>query len=174
LAGHHAAALLDRQVVDWLNAMFGSPKSASGTLVSGVSMGNIIAVAVGRVDVRELGVAGIPKPLAFYGSDQIHSYHRKAREALGLGNRAPRRITTDRSVRIDLAALEAAIAADRAEGSEPACVIATAARSTRALSTISRRSPCLPNAKTSGCISTAPSARCSPSRPRMLGESRGS
>jgi glutamate/tyrosine decarboxylase-like PLP-dependent enzyme len=78
------------------------------------------------VDVRELGVAAIPKPLAFYGSDQIHSCHRKAMEALGLGNRALRRIATDRSLRIDLAALEAAIAADRAEGFQPACVIATA------------------------------------------------
>ena len=129
--GAHAAALLDRQVVDWLKAMVGFPKSASGTLVSGGSMGNIIALAVARnvkagVDVRELGVAAIPKPLAFYGSDQIHSCHRKAMEALGLGNRALRRIATDRALRIDLAALEAAIAADRAEGFEPACVIATA------------------------------------------------
>ena len=94
------------------------PQSASGTLVSGGSMGNIIALAVARnvkagVDVRELGVAAIPKPLAFYGSDQIHSCHRKAMEALGLGNRALRRIATDRSLQIDLAALEAAIAADR-------------------------------------------------------------
>ena len=121
--GAHAAALLDRQVVDWLKAMVGFPKSASGTLVSGGSMGNIIALAVARnvkagIDVRELGVAAIPRPLAFYGSDQIHSCHRKAMEALGLGNRALRRIATDRALRIDLAALEAAIAADRAEGFE--------------------------------------------------------
>jgi glutamate/tyrosine decarboxylase-like PLP-dependent enzyme len=129
--GAHAAALLDRQVVDWLKEMVGFPKSASGTLVSGGSMGNIIALAVARnvkagIDVREFGVAAIPKPLIVYGSDQIHSCHRKAVEALGLGNRALRRIPTDRSLRIDLAALEAAIAADRTEGFEPACVIATA------------------------------------------------
>ena len=74
--GAHAAALLDRQVVDWLKAMVGFPKSASGTLVSGGSMGNIIALAVARnvkagVDVRELGVAAIPKPLRLLrlGSD---------------------------------------------------------------------------------------------------------
>src|SRR5215472_13295546 len=81
--GAHAAALLDRQVVDWLKAMVGFPKSASGTLVSGGSVGNIIALTVARnvkagADVRELGVAAIPKRLAFYGSDQIHSCHRKA------------------------------------------------------------------------------------------------
>jgi glutamate/tyrosine decarboxylase-like PLP-dependent enzyme len=137
--GAHAAALLDRQVVDWLKAMVAFPKSASGALVSGGSMGNLIALAVARnvkagVDARELGVAAFPRPLAFYGSDQIHSCHRKAMEALGLGNRALPRIATDRSLRIDLAALEVAIAADRAEGFQPACVIATAGRSTPARS----------------------------------------
>ena len=129
--GNHAAALMDRQVVDWFKAMVGFPRSASGTLVSGGSMGNLIGLAVARnvkagVDVRELGVAAIEKPLCFYGSDQIHSCHRKAVEALGLGNRALRRIPTDRALRIDLDKLRAAIAKDRAEGLKPCCVIATA------------------------------------------------
>ncbi len=75
----------------------GFPASASGTLVSGGSMANIIGLTVARnvkagIDVREHGVAAIEKPLRFYGSDQIHSCHRKAMEALGLGNRALRRI----------------------------------------------------------------------------------
>ena len=80
--------------------MMGFPASASGTLVSGGSMANIIGLTVARnvkagVDVREHGVAAIEKPLRFYGSDQIHTCHRKAMEALGLGNRALRRIPTD-------------------------------------------------------------------------------
>src|SRR6185312_5790404 len=76
--------------------------------------------------VRELGVAAIEKSLCFYGSDQIHSCHRKAMEALGLGNRALRRIPTDRALRMDVEALRAAIAKDRADGLAPCCVIATA------------------------------------------------
>ena len=67
--------------------MVGFPESASGTLVSGGSMGNIIALAVARNVKAGVDVAGIPKPLTFYGSDQIHSCHRKAMEAFGLGNR---------------------------------------------------------------------------------------
>ena len=103
--GNHAAALMDQQVVDWCKEMVGFPASASGTLVSGGSMANIIGLTVARnvkagIDVREHGVAAIAKPLRFYGSDQIHSCHRKAMEALGLGNRALRRIrptpTSDR------------------------------------------------------------------------------
>jgi aromatic-L-amino-acid decarboxylase len=129
--GNHAAALMDQQVVNWCKEMLGFPASASGTLVSGGSMANIIGLTVARnakagIDVREHGVAAIEKPLRFYGSDQIHSCHRKAMEALGLGNRALRRIATDHELRIDLSALRAAIAEDRAAGFRPACVIGTA------------------------------------------------
>jgi aromatic-L-amino-acid decarboxylase len=129
--GNHAAALMDQQVVGWFRQMMGFPASASGTLVSGGSMANIIGLTVARnvkagVDVREHGVGAIEKPLRFYGSDQLHSCHRKAMEALGLGNRALRRIRADSELRIDLAALRAAIAEDRAAGFLPACVIGTA------------------------------------------------
>jgi glutamate/tyrosine decarboxylase-like PLP-dependent enzyme len=129
--GNHAAAYLDHQVVNWCKEIVGFPASASGTLVSGGSMANIVGLTVARnakagIDVREHGVAGIERPLRFYGSDQIHSCHRKAMEVLGLGNRALRRIATDSALRIDLHALRTAIAEDRTAGFQPACVIGTA------------------------------------------------
>lgn len=129
--GNHAAALMDGQVVDWCKEMVGFPASAGGTLVSGGSMANMIGLAVARnakagIDVREYGVAAIRKPLRFYASDQIHSCHRKAMEALGLGNRALRRIPTDSELRMDIGALRAAITDDRAAGFQPACVVGTA------------------------------------------------
>lgn len=129
--GSHAAALVDGQVVNWCKEMLGFPAEASGTLVSGGSMANLIGLTVARnvkagVDVREEGVAAMAQPLRFYGSDQLHSCHRKAMEALGLGNKALRRIGTDAALRIDVAALEAAIVQDRAQGLRPACIIASA------------------------------------------------
>jgi glutamate/tyrosine decarboxylase-like PLP-dependent enzyme len=129
--GDHAAALMDQQVVGWLKEMIGFPASASGTLVSGGSMANLLGLLVARnlkagVDVRERGVAAIEQPLRFYGSDQIHGCHRKAVEALGHGNAALRRIPTDPQFRIDIAALRAAIADDRSAGHHPACLIANA------------------------------------------------
>ena len=80
--GDHAATLMDQQVVNWCKEMIGFPATASGTLVSGGSMANIIGLTVARnaksgVDVRERGVAAIEKPLRFYGSDQLHGCHRK-------------------------------------------------------------------------------------------------
>lgn len=129
--GNHAAACMDRQVVDWCRQMVGFPEGAGGSLVSGGSMANLIALAVARnvkagIDVREHGVAALPAPLAFYGSDQAHSCHRKAIEALGHGNRALRRIPTGADLRMDLDALRRAVAEDRTAGIVPAAVIATA------------------------------------------------
>jgi aromatic-L-amino-acid/L-tryptophan decarboxylase len=128
--GNHAAALMDQQVVGWFKEMVSFPPSASGTLVSGGSMANIVGLTVARnlkagLDVREEGVAAIERPLRFYGSDQLHSCHRKAMELLGLGNRALRRIATNDQLQIDIDALSAAITEDRAAGFLPACIIAT-------------------------------------------------
>lgn len=129
--GSHAAALVDQQLVGWLRDMIGLPPTASGTLVNGGSMANLIGLTVARnamapIDLREEGVGALGRPLRFYGSDQLHSCHRKALETLGLGNRALRRIVTDAAFRIDVAALREAIGEDRKAGFQPAGIIGTA------------------------------------------------
>lgn len=129
--GNHAAAQIDRQVVNWFKQMMGFPEDASGTLVSGGSMANIIGLTVARnkmagTDVRKNGIGGIDKPLRFYGSDQVHSCHQIAMENLGLGSKALRKIPSHADCSLDIAALQAAIDEDRAAGFKPACVIATA------------------------------------------------
>lgn len=129
--GNNAAALMDRQVVDWLKQMMGFPQDAGGTLVSGGSMANIIGLTAARnamagIDVRADGVAAIPQPLRFYASDQVHSCHQKAVELLGLGNKALRRVPTGPDFRMNVGTLKTMIAEDRRAGCRPACVIATA------------------------------------------------
>jgi len=129
--GNTAPAQVDRQVVDWLKAMMEFPAGASGTLTSGGSMANMVGLTVARnamagVDVRVEGITSLPQPLRFYASDQVHSCHQKAMEALGLGSRALRLVPSDAAFRMDIAALRQAIAEDRAAGIKPACVIATA------------------------------------------------
>lgn len=129
--GNHAAAMIDKQVVDWCKEMVGFPASASGTLVSGGSMANMIALTVARnvkagIDVRELGVANIDKPLRFYSSDQVHGCHQKAVEVLGLGRQALVKVPSNVHFEMDIAALRAAIQEDRAAGLQPVCVIANA------------------------------------------------
>jgi glutamate/tyrosine decarboxylase-like PLP-dependent enzyme len=129
--GDTAANLVEQQVTRWIRELMGFPESASGALVSGGSMANIIGLTAARnasagVDLRQDGVAQMEQPLAFYASDQVHSCHHKAMNLLGLGAKALRHIPTDGGFRMDLRALRDAIDADRRSGTKPACVIATA------------------------------------------------
>lgn len=141
LAGfNQAPALVEHQVLAWLAELMGFPGDASGLLVTGGSMANVLGVAVARFaalqaigyDVREWGVqarpdgAGPPRMIC-YGSTETHSWARKAVELLGLGNAGLRRIPADRDYRLDLEALRRAVAEDRGTGALPVCVIATAA-----------------------------------------------
>lgn len=128
--GNHAAALMDKQVVDWLRQMMGFPDSASGTLTSGGSVANLIALtvarnlAVGQDEIRENGLSGAR--LAFYGSDQMHGCHLTAMEVLGLGRSALRKIQSRPDYTIDPDALRDAIARDRSDGITPVAIIANA------------------------------------------------
>ena len=129
--GNMAAAQLDRQVTGWIREMVGFPESASGTLVNGGSMANIIGLMAARnamadVDLRQEGVDAMPQPLRFYASDQVHNCHHKAMNLLGLGKKSLCKIPSDDAFRLDLGALKAQIRADRDQGIKPACVIATA------------------------------------------------
>ncbi len=129
--GDTAAAATDRQVVAWLTEMMGFPATASGTLTSGGSMANMVGLTVARnalagVDVRTEGITALPRGLRFYTSDQAHTAHQKALEILGLGSRSLRLVASDEAFRMDLNALAAAIAEDRAAGRQPVAVIAAA------------------------------------------------
>ncbi len=124
----HVANHVELQVIEWFKQMLGFPSGASGLLVSGGSMANLVGLAVARsaqagLNVREEGVAGIARPLVVYGSTEMHSSLQRGVELLGLGNRNLRRIPVDEHHRIDLSALRAAIRRDSEEGLQPACLI---------------------------------------------------
>lgn len=129
--GNMAAGLVDQQVTDWLRQILNFPETASGTLVGGGSMANIIGLMAARnakagIDLHRDSVADMPQPMRFYASDQVHNVHMKAMNLLGLGGKALCRVPSDANCQMDLGALNAAISGDRAMGIRPACVIATA------------------------------------------------
>jgi aromatic-L-amino-acid decarboxylase len=66
------------------------------------------------------------RPLAVYASTEAHSCIRKAVELLGLGTDSLRSVPTDGRLRMDVAALRAAVRADRRKGVLPLCVVGTA------------------------------------------------
>jgi aromatic-L-amino-acid decarboxylase len=123
--------LVEAQVVRWLTELMGLPTDASGLLVSGGSMANVIALAAARnlkagYDVRQLGVRGGTGPLTLYASRETHNSVTKGAELLGLGRDGLRLLPVDPQFRLDVRELKAAIAADRAEGRLPFCVVANA------------------------------------------------
>jgi glutamate/tyrosine decarboxylase-like PLP-dependent enzyme len=130
--GNHVANHVEAQVVDWCKEIVGFPGTSSGLLVSGGSMANLVGLAVARnalagVDVRGRGVAEVPGRLLTYASVEVHSCVQKAIEALGLGAASLRKVPVNAAYEIDTAALERMIAADRAAGDRPLCVIGNAA-----------------------------------------------
>jgi aromatic-L-amino-acid/L-tryptophan decarboxylase len=129
--GDHGANYVEIQVVDWLKEMFRYPAEASGLLVSGASMANLVGLTVARntlagYDIRQKGLRAGQRQMVLYASQEVHSCVHKAAELLGLGREALRLIPVKQNFEMDLAALERAIAADRADGFQPFCVVGTA------------------------------------------------
>jgi glutamate/tyrosine decarboxylase-like PLP-dependent enzyme len=126
----HAANLVEAQVINWCKEMTGFATDASGLLVSGGSMANLVGLAVARnaragFDIRRLGVSAA-RPMVLYASTEAHSSIQKAVELLGLGDDAFHRIPVNDQFEIDIPALEAAIRDDRAAGLHPFCVVGNA------------------------------------------------
>ncbi len=129
--GAQAGNLVESQVISWCKEMLGFPPTASGILVSGGSMANLVGLTVARnshagFDVRAEGIGGAPKPLRFYASAEVHSSVHKAVELLGLGHKALRLVPVQSDCTINLGLLRKAIRADRERGDLPLCVVGCA------------------------------------------------
>jgi aromatic-L-amino-acid/L-tryptophan decarboxylase len=118
--GSPGAAMVETVVLDWLRDICGLPATTEGLFVSGGSMANLTALAV-ALEER----AGIERPRAVvYVSDETHSSVERALRVTGV--RHVRVLPADRDQRLGPRALATAVAADRAAGRLPACVVATA------------------------------------------------
>ncbi len=127
----HIPIEVERQVVDWVRQMFGFPAGASGLFVTGTSMANLMAVLVARTSVlgksaRQRGIGEDGAHLTAYTSKAAHGCITKAMDIAGFGSDALRCIAVDDSHRIDVDALRARIARDRAVGLKPFLVVASA------------------------------------------------
>ena len=132
--GDHAAIYLEHAAVRWLMELIGFPVDGSmGLLTSGGSMASLTALAAARQraaredgwDIRAEGLRERPQ-LTMYMSTEAHTTLRKAAELLGIGSAAVRVVPVDADYRVDVAALRERIAADRADGCRPFCVVASA------------------------------------------------
>ena len=120
---------VERQVSEWIRALFGFPDSATGLFVTGTSMANLIGVLVARTaamgnSVRQQGTSG--HRLVGYASVSAHESVAKAFDISGLGTNALRKIPVNSHYQMDTSALAIAIAADREAGLVPFLVVGTA------------------------------------------------
>ena len=127
----HMPIEVERQIVEWTRQMFGFPEGASGIFVTGTSMANLMAVLVARTAAlgkqsRRCGVGEAGASLTAYTSKAAHGCIAKAMDISGLGSDALRCIDVDDGHRIDIDALRARIAGDRAIGLDPFLVVASA------------------------------------------------
>jgi aromatic-L-amino-acid/L-tryptophan decarboxylase len=127
----HIPIEVERQIVEWTRTMFGFPAEASGIFVTGTSMANLMAVLVARTamlgqSVRQHGLNDEGALLTAYTSTAAHGCIAKAMDIAGVGSDALRCIDTDRSHRIDVAALRARITVDRNAGLKPFLVVGSA------------------------------------------------
>src|SRR5688572_12941802 len=126
-----AATELEEVTLDWLRQMMGLDAGYEGIIYDTASVSSMHAIAAAREGVeqriREEGMSGRPDLplLRVYVSEHAHSSIEKGVITLGLGQRGLRKIPTDSEFRMDVAALERAIAEDKANGMIPFCVVAT-------------------------------------------------
>ncbi len=129
--GHHAAPLVEEQVINWMKEMLGLPENSSGLLVSGASMANFVGLTVARnakagFNVRDKGMRSAPQSLIVYASAEVHSSNQKAIELLGLGQENLHYIPVKDDYTIDIDVLKSTIKKDRESGRKPICIIGNA------------------------------------------------
>ncbi len=130
-AGFQSSAItVENVVLGWFKSLMGFPDDASGLLTTGGSDANLYGIAAGLYRgadaalIRSEGMGAVPRKI-IYTSDQAHFSVKRAARLLGLGESSVRVI---RSIdyRIDMAALQRAVDADRAAGLVPSIVVAHA------------------------------------------------
>ncbi len=114
------AVRIENACAAWLGEVIGYPRTSAGTLTSGGSLANLTAIVAAR-EARDPDGGG-----AVYMTRFVHHCVDKALHIAGRG-RAPRRLVeTDDRCRMSVAALEAAIEQDVADGIRPWLVVASA------------------------------------------------
>ena len=115
-------ARLEGITLGWLAGLMGYPAGSGGIFTSGGSLSNFAAI----VAAREAKLGEDFQDGVLYFSTQTHACVTKAARLAGFPRRALRAIPVDARLRMDPAALAAAIAADRAAGRRPFLVVANA------------------------------------------------
>ncbi len=115
------SAMIEARVIRWLCGLLDYGPQSFGTLASGGSEANLIALKCARDSVAPT----IKNPLV-YSSEQCHYSIDKSVDILGMGRNSLRKIPTDDRFHVRIDALREQVARDRNEGYAPACIVGVA------------------------------------------------
>ncbi len=124
------SAMIEARVLRWLCELIGYGPESFGTLASGGTEANLIALKCARDRAHKAavnhGLRSAPGDLTIYASEQCHFSVERSVDILGLGRTSLRKIETDERFHIHTDALRKQIEVDRNAGCTPCCVIAVA------------------------------------------------
>jgi aromatic-L-amino-acid decarboxylase len=124
------SAMIEARAMRWLCDLLDYGPQSFGTLASGGSEANLIALKCARdsvaASIKDRGVRTASGDLVIYASEQCHYSIDKSADILGLGREGLRKIPTDDRFHIVPDALREAIAKDHDAGNIPCCVVGVA------------------------------------------------
>jgi glutamate/tyrosine decarboxylase-like PLP-dependent enzyme len=124
------SAMIEARVIRWLCDLLNYGPHSFGTLASGGSEANLIALKCARdsvaTSIKDRGVRTASGDLVIYASEQCHYSIDKSADILGLGREGLRKIPTDDRFHIIPDALREAITKDRGAGLVPCCIVGVA------------------------------------------------
>jgi aromatic-L-amino-acid/L-tryptophan decarboxylase len=118
------AVIIEHEILNWMKSIFGFPETAAGSLTSGGSIANLIALTAAR-DHHKIKSDKITKSLV-YLSPQTHHSINKALKIIGLEDVIIRYTDLDEYSRIDVNKLNKQINKDKSNALNPFLIIATA------------------------------------------------
>jgi aromatic-L-amino-acid decarboxylase len=125
-----SASVIEARVLRWLCTLIGYGQESFGTLTSGGSEANLVALKCARDRahqlIRDSGVRAATGDLVMYASEQCHYSFVKSVDILGLGRENLRKVATDELFHIRMDSLREEIERDLKSGRVPCCVAGSA------------------------------------------------
>jgi glutamate/tyrosine decarboxylase-like PLP-dependent enzyme len=118
------AVRIENMLLRWMAEVIGYPNDAAGVLTSGGSLANLTAIVAAR-DAHDITPEKIARSVV-YVTEHTHHCIDKALRVAGLRSCLRRVVPVDKRFRMDSAALNEAIVADRQAGLGPWLVVASA------------------------------------------------
>ncbi len=129
------ATVIEQKMIGWLCAQAGLPPASDGTVTTGGSQSNYMALLLARDtflqkhwnwSAQKSGLPPEARRLRIFCSEVAHFTVEKAASQLGLGTDAVVRVAVDQNFRISLPALRDAFHSAQAAGLLPLAIVATA------------------------------------------------